>query len=78
MHTTSIIQAPSLALASGVTIPDSKMAHEVTQRIRESESGLLFDHSTRVYFWAALTARRKDLVFDPELLYVGAMFHDSA
>ena len=40
----------------GVRIPDSKMAREVTQLIRDTESGLLFDHSTRVYFWAALTA----------------------
>jgi hypothetical protein len=61
---------------SGVKIPDSQMAREVTQLIRDTESGLLFDHSTRVYFWAALTARRKDLVFDPDLLYIGAMFHD--
>jgi len=37
---------------------------------------LLFNHSTRVYFWAALIARRKHLVFDPELLYTGTMFHD--
>ena len=61
---------------SGIKIPDSKMAREATQLIRDTESDLLFDHSTRVYFWAALTAKRKDLVFDPELLYTGAMFHD--
>jgi hypothetical protein len=60
----------------GVRIPDSKMARDVTQFIRDTESDLLFDHSARVYFWAALTARRKDWVFDPELLYAGAMFHD--
>jgi hypothetical protein len=46
------------------------------QLIRDTESELLFDHSTRVYFWAALTGTRKNLVFDPELLYAGAMFHD--
>ena len=61
---------------AGVKIPDSKMAREVTQLIRDTESELLFEHSTRVYFWAALTGSRKDLVFDPELLYTGAMFHD--
>jgi hypothetical protein len=31
MHTTSIVQAPSLTLASGVTIPESKMAREVNR-----------------------------------------------
>ncbi|MGY2041730.1 HD domain-containing protein [Pseudomonas pergaminensis] len=59
-----------------VTIPDSQLAREVTQLIRDSESDLLFSHSTRVYFWAALAGARKDLVFDGELLYTAAMFHD--
>lgn len=60
----------------GVRIPDSKMAGEVTELIRDAESDLLYYHSTRVYFWAALTAKRNDLAFNSELLYVGAMFHD--
>jgi hypothetical protein len=76
MHATTIAQAPSLALASGVTIPDSKMAREVTELVRDTESALLFNHSTRVYYFAAATGKRKGLAFDPELLYVGAMFHD--
>lgn len=59
-----------------VSIPDSQLAREVTQLIRDSESHLLFSHSTRVYFWAAMTGKRKGLVFDPELLYTAAMFHD--
>jgi HD domain len=60
----------------GVNIPDSKMARDLTQFIRDTESELLFHHSTRVYLFGALTGRRKGLKFDPELLYVGAMFHD--
>lgn len=60
----------------GVRIPDSKMAREVTQLIRDTETDLLFHHSTRVYFWGAMTGKRKDLMFDPELLYTAAMFHD--
>ena len=60
----------------GVAVPDSKMAQEVTQLIRDTESELLFYHSTRVYFWGALTGKRKGLMFDRELLYTGAMFHD--
>ena len=61
---------------AGVGIPDSRMAREVTQLVRDTESDLLFHHSTRVYFWGALAGKRKGLVFDPELLYVAAMFHD--
>ena len=60
----------------GMNIPDSKMARELTQLIRDTESELLFHHSTRVYLFGALTGQRKGLKFDPELLYVGAMFHD--
>ncbi len=61
---------------SGVSIPDSKLAGEVTQLVRDTTSDLLFHHSVRVYFWGALTGRRQGLMFDPELLYIGAMFHD--
>ncbi len=59
-----------------VVIPDSQLAREVTQLIRDTESELLFNHSTRVYLWGALLGKRKNLEFDPELLYVAAMFHD--
>ena len=41
---------------SGVKIPDSQLAREATQFIRDTESDLLFQHSTRVYFWGALAA----------------------
>jgi len=64
---------PSIA---GIKIPDSKMARDLTQLIRDTEPDLLFHHSTRVYLFGALTGARKRLKFDPELLYVGAMFHD--
>lgn len=59
-----------------ISIPDSPLAREVTQLIRDTESELLFSHSTRVYCWGALIGRQRGLVFDPELLYVASMFHD--
>src|SRR5438105_6869202 len=60
----------------GVTIPDSKLAQEITELVRDTEPPLLFHHSSRVYYWGALTGKRRALRFDPELLYAGAMFHD--
>ena len=63
-------------LIAGIKIPDSRLAREVTELIRDTESPLLFHHSTRVYLFGALTGRRRGLTFDPELLYIGAMFHD--
>ena len=59
-----------------VKIPDSKMARDLEQLVRDTESDLLFHHSNRVYLFGALAGKRKGLKFDPELLYVGAMFHD--
>jgi hypothetical protein len=61
---------------SGIRIPDSKIARDLTRFIRDTESDLLFHHSVRVYFWGALTGQRNGLTFDPELLYAAAMFHD--
>ena len=42
------------ALISGVKIPDSKLAREATELVRDTESALLFNHSTRVYYFASL------------------------
>jgi hypothetical protein len=61
---------------AGVTIPDSKLARAATELVRDTESPLLFNHSTRVYYFSSLAGKRSGLTFDPELLYVGAMFHD--
>jgi len=61
---------------SGVMVPDSKLAREATELVRDTESSLLFNHSTRVYYFGSLAGKRRGLKFDPELLYIGAMFHD--
>jgi HD superfamily phosphodiesterase len=60
----------------GVRIPDSRLASEVTELVRDTESPMLFHHSSRVYYFGALAGKHRELSFDPELLYVGAMFHD--
>lgn len=57
-------------------IPDSKLCKEITELVRNTESELLFNHSSRVYYFGALTGERRGLRFDRELLYAGAMFHD--
>jgi hypothetical protein len=60
----------------GIRVPDSSLASEITQLVRDTEPGLLFHHSSRVYYWGALAGKRRGLKFDHELLYAGAMFHD--
>lgn len=61
---------------AGVAVPDSRVVREATELVREAASPLLFHHSRRVYLFGMLQGRRRGLRPDPELLYVGAMFHD--
>ena len=69
----NLAEGPSI---SAVTIPDSKLAREATELVHDTESTLLFNHSTRVYYFASLAGKRRELKFDSELLYIAAMFHD--
>src|ERR1700756_1906683 len=69
-------QASESALISGIRIPDSKLASEIMQFVRDTESTLLFNHSSRVYYFGSLAGQRRGFKFDAELLYAGAMFHD--
>jgi hypothetical protein len=61
---------------AGIQIPDSTLAREATEFVKDVSSQLLFDHSRRVFLWASLLGTERGLKFDSELLYVGAMFHD--
>jgi HD domain len=62
--------------AAGVTVPDTKLAREATELVREVATDLVYNHSRRVYWFGSLQGRNRGLSFDPELLYIGAMFHD--
>ncbi|MFJ1869537.1 HD domain-containing protein [Streptomyces sp. NPDC088097] len=59
-----------------IEIPDSRIAKEATELIREATDDLIYHHSRRVFLWGALQGHNRNLTFDAELLYVGAMFHD--
>lgn len=52
------------------------MTREITELVRDTASPLLFHHSSRVYYFAALAGQKRGLKFDAELLYCGCMFHD--
>ncbi|MFE9627717.1 HD domain-containing protein [Streptomyces sp. NPDC006527] len=64
------------AVVAGITVPLSKMVREATELVREAASPTLYHHSRRVFFLGALRGRARGLYADPELLYVGALFHD--
>ena len=71
--TSTLTMTSSIA---GIKVPDSRLARAVTELVRDTETPLLFHHSSRVYYFGALAGKRRGLKFDPELLYTGAMFHD--
>jgi hypothetical protein len=66
----------SIDTVAGIRVPDSALAREVTEYIRDVEDDLLFNHSRRVFFFGALQGLRRGLHPDLELLYAAAMFHD--
>lgn len=61
---------------AGVKLPDSPMAKQATELLREHGSELLYNHTLRVYLFAALNGEQKKLKYDTELMYVSTMFHD--
>ena len=61
---------------AGIAIPDSRLVADATAFVRDAENDLLFHHSRRVFLFGALHGKRLGLKPDPELLYVGALFHD--
>ncbi|NUV74052.1 MULTISPECIES: HD domain-containing protein [Streptomyces] len=61
---------------AGVRVPGTRLAAEATELVRETAPELIYHHSRRVYYFGALRGKRRGLSYDPELLYLGAMFHD--
>jgi hypothetical protein len=70
-----MVTEPTKSIAD-IEVPDTPLAREITELIRDAEDDLLFDHSRRVFMFGVLQGRRRGLHPDRELLYAGAMFHD--
>lgn len=61
---------------NGISIPDSALCTAITEFVRDTESELLFNHSSRVFFFGALAGQQRALTVNHELLYAATMFHD--
>ncbi|WJY42343.1 cyanamide hydratase [Streptomyces sp. P9-2B-2] len=59
-----------------LVIPDTRACRAALEVASAYCSPALLNHSVRAYLWAAAYASAQDIAFDPELLYVSAMFHD--
>ena len=69
----SVSQLRSVA---GITIPDSVIARQATELLLEHGTEFIYNHSLRVFLFSSLNGQRNNLSYDPELLYVSAVFHD--
>jgi hypothetical protein len=48
-----------MAPSNRTKIPGSKLEREITETVRDTEPALLFNQSSRVYLFAALTGSRR-------------------
>jgi hypothetical protein len=70
------VMTASPTTVAGIPIPDSRIAREATELVHDASTPLLYDHSRRVFLFGALQGEKLGIAYDPELFYVGAMFHD--
>ena len=61
---------------AGITIPDTELVRQATSLVRESADETIFHHSRRVFLWGMLKSAARGIEVDPELAYVGGLFHD--
>lgn len=61
---------------AGIRIPDTRLAVEATELVREVSPPALFNHVVRTYIFGEQVGRNLGLRYDSELVYLAAMMHD--
>ncbi|MBQ6445849.1 HD domain-containing protein [Oceanobacillus profundus] len=61
---------------AGIKIPDSRLAKDAADILREYGNDLLWNHSNRVFLFGAVNGEKAKQNYDLELLYISALFHD--
>lgn len=66
---------------AGIKIPDTDLALAATALVREATGDdpageSLFNHCRRVFLWGMLKSQARGIEVDPEMAYVGGLFHD--
>jgi len=61
---------------AGIVLPATPLAAAANELVRATADERAFHHGRRVFLFGTLHGRQRGCVADPELLYVGAMFHD--
>lgn len=63
-------------IIAGIVLPDSTISVQAADLLLTYGNEFLYNHSLRVFLFASLNAKRGKYTYDPELLYVSALFHD--
>ncbi|MCM0626176.1 HD domain-containing protein, partial [Lysinibacillus sp. OL1_EC] len=61
---------------AGIKIPDSILARDARDILRDYGNDLLWNHSNRVFLFGAIMGKEAKKNYDLELLYISALFHD--
>ena len=61
---------------AGIRIPDTRLAVETMELVREVSSPALLNHVVRTYIFGTQVGRTLGLRFDAEVVYVAALMHD--
>jgi cyanamide hydratase family protein with HD domain len=59
-----------------LTVPDSALARKALELVRTCEPDFLLNHSMRSYLFGAAVARKLDLQYDAEVLFLASIMHD--
>jgi hypothetical protein len=59
-----------------LVVPETAASAAALEVASAYQSPALLNHSLRAYVWAAARGMTRGIGFDPELLYVAALFHD--
>lgn len=60
-----------------IRIPDSTVSRRAEEMLQELCPEHLVNHSYRSYLWGAVLAHHDNIAYDPELLYVSCLLHDT-
>lgn len=61
---------------AGIRLPDSKLAREANEWVRDVSKPVVYHHVLRSYVFAELLGRARGLTYDSELLYLATVMHD--
>ncbi|MHA4820170.1 HD domain-containing protein [Streptomyces aculeolatus] len=61
---------------AGITVPDTALVRDATSLVRGAADDTIYHHSRRVFFWGMLKSKTRGTDVDPELAYIGGLFHD--